>query len=237
MNRITVACEWGAAGIETLRESTDVFVIVDTLSFTTCVDIAVARGALVYPYTWNDMSSAEFVQRIGGVMAVSSRKPGYSLSPVTLLDIPAGTRLVLPSPNGSTLSMLTGEIPTLAGCLRNAKAVARAAQGMGQRVSVIPGGERNKDGTLRVAVEDWLAAGAIIASLEGVLSTEARLARLVFEAAGEHLGELIEQSVSGQEFIGRGRLRDIQLAVQLDVSSSVPRLVGGAFCQSGDRPY
>jgi len=63
------------------------------------------------------------------------------------------------------------------------------------------------------------------------------MARLTFEAARENLGELIEQSVSGQELIGRGRSRDIQLVVQLDVSSSVPRLVGGAFCQSGDRPY
>jgi 2-phosphosulfolactate phosphatase len=227
-----VNCEWGAAGIEHLRHVTDVYVIVDVLSFTTCVDIAVSRGAWIYPYTWNDMSSAEFVNKIGAAMAVSSRKPGFSLSPVTLLEIPTGTKLVLPSPNGSTLSLLTGDLPTLAGCLRNAAAVARSAQQMGKRISVIPGGERWRSGELRVAIEDWLGAGAIISNLEGDLSAEARMARLAFEAGEDLLAKILEQSISGRELIEKGRLRDIHLAADLNSSTCAPILREGAYRES-----
>jgi 2-phosphosulfolactate phosphatase len=52
----------------------------------------------------------------------------YSLSPQSLASIPKGTRLVLPSPNGATLTLATEKTPTLAGCLRNYRAVALAAQ-------------------------------------------------------------------------------------------------------------
>lgn len=48
-----VRCEWGLAGVRHLAPA-DVMVIVDVLSFTTSVNIAVARGAVVYPYRWRD---------------------------------------------------------------------------------------------------------------------------------------------------------------------------------------
>ena len=69
------------------------------------------------------------------------------------MNIPADVRLVLPSPNGATLSLETGELPTFTGCLRNAQAVAQALQGIGPKISLIPAGERWKDGSLRPAVE------------------------------------------------------------------------------------
>ena len=84
----------------------------------------------------------------------------YSLSPHSLLAIPPGTRLVLPSPNGSTLSLTTGATPTFAGCLRNARAVAEAAHRIGPRVAVIAAGERwRDDGSLRPCFEDQAGAG------------------------------------------------------------------------------
>ncbi len=227
--RPVVRCEWGQKGLESLLGQTDVFVIIDVLSFTTSVDIAVSRGALVYPYIWNDVSSAEFAQAHGASQAVSTRKAGFSLSPSSLTSIPAGTRLVLPSPNGSTLSKMTAEVPTLAGCLRNARAVARAARRLGERISVIAAGERWKDQSLRLAIEDGLAAGAIIAELEGENSAEAELARLGFIAARERLEWYLENSLSGQELIERGRREDIRLAGAWNVSDCAPLLREGAF--------
>jgi 2-phosphosulfolactate phosphatase len=230
-----IHCEWGEQGLEHAKDATDVFVIVDVLSFTTCVDVAASRGALVFPYRWMDMSSNDFAQTIGGILGVSTRKEGFSLSPSSLLDIPAGTRLVLPSPNGSTLSVLASEKPTLAGCLRNARAVARAAMRFGDRITVIAGGERWPDGSLRPAVEDWLGAGAVITHLqeeritEADFSPEAELAARSYQSALPDLDALLRGCYSGQELIGKGRLPDIQLAAQLNVSETAPRLVDGAY--------
>jgi len=51
--------EWGLAGIEALRERVAVFVIVDVLSFSTAVDVAVSRGAIVYPFPYGEQVAAQ----------------------------------------------------------------------------------------------------------------------------------------------------------------------------------
>src|SRR5829696_5652950 len=173
-----IRCEWGEPGVAALAMHSDVIVIVDVLSFSTCVDIAVSNGAVIYPYPLQDDTAQDYAKSLGALLAVSRRSlaDGYSLSPTSLLAIPAGTRLVLPSPNGATLSRATGDVPTIAGCLRNARAVANAAQALGQRISVVPAGERWPGGSLRPGIEDWIGAGAIIAHLDGFRSPEAELA-------------------------------------------------------------
>jgi 2-phosphosulfolactate phosphatase len=124
----SIRFEWGTSGAKALAPGVEVLVIVDVLSFTTAVDVAAARGAYVYPYRYRDDSAEEFARCIGATLAVSrqdiSTETPYSLSPVSLEAIPAGTRLVLPSPNGSAISVLAAELgrPILAGCLRNAAA-------------------------------------------------------------------------------------------------------------------
>ncbi|HEU5090027.1 MAG TPA: hypothetical protein VFT99_21375, partial [Roseiflexaceae bacterium] len=98
----SVRCEWGLHGIGALAGACDVFVIVDVLSFSTCVDIAVARGAWVYPWRWQNETAAQFAASVGAVLAGrrSHGQAGYSLSPASLQTIAPATRLVLPSPNG-----------------------------------------------------------------------------------------------------------------------------------------
>ncbi|MDQ3928095.1 MAG: 2-phosphosulfolactate phosphatase [Chloroflexota bacterium] len=229
-----VRCEWGLEGVRALAPISDVVIIVDVLSFCTCVDVAASNGALVYPYRFRDDSASAYAGSLGAVLAGSHRSTeSYSLSPASLVVIPAGTRLVLPSPNGATLTLNTGEVPTFAGCLRNARAVAEAARKVGRRISVIPAGERWPGDTLRPAIEDLIGAGAIIHHLIGELggspSPEAETAAAVYVHFWDQLQLAIETCGSGRELVGRGFPDDVALAAQLNVSECAPRLLDGAY--------
>src|SRR5690606_29618051 len=104
-----VRCEWGEHGVAQLAPESDAVVIVDVLSFSTSVDIAVGNGAIVYPYRGKGELALDYAQSVGAILADFHRtgEAGYSLAPSSLLYIPSGTRLVLPSLNGSTLSLAT----------------------------------------------------------------------------------------------------------------------------------
>ncbi len=230
-----VRCEWGAQGIAQLAPISDVVIIVDVLSFSTSVEIAVTRGATIFPYRWHDEGALEFAKSINAELAdLRDRPTRYTLSPASLLEIPRGTRLVLPSPNGSTLTLATGQTPTLAGCLRNARAVAHRARTFGKRIAVIPAGERWGDGSLRPALEDYLGAGAILIELDAAdsqsFSPEARAARDTFAALKLELQTVLAQCSSGKELIEKKFARDVELASALNVSEHAPLLREGAYC-------
>jgi 2-phosphosulfolactate phosphatase len=150
-----------------------------------------------------------------------------------LVSIGRDEKLVLPSPNGSALTHLTGKAPTLAGCLRNATAVARAAMQIGRKIAVIPAGERWPDGSLRPAIEDWLGAGAIIESLVGSRSPEARLAAQAFRSTRKILDQTLAKCSSGKELIEKGFADDVRLAGELNVSDAAPIYCDDAYCVRG----
>ena len=224
-----IRCEWGEQGVLGLSPTSDVVIIVDVLSFSTCVDMATASGATVYPYLWKDDRAREFAVAIDAELAVARGAGRFSLSPALFLDVPTGTRVVLPSPNGASLSLATRDTITLAGCLRNASAVAKASLQLGKRISVIPAGERWEDNSLRPSLEDWIGAGAIINQLSGSLSPEAQAALDVYRAAGADLSQTIRNCSSGVELVERGYETDVALASELDVSCSVPILRDKAY--------
>jgi 2-phosphosulfolactate phosphatase len=227
-----IRCEWGLSGVTQLAPISDVIIIVDVFSFSTCVEIATNRGAIIFPYRGSVEGATEFAQAVNAELAAKWGGTGYSLSPHSLVQVPAGLRLVLPSPNGSTLSLSTGPTPTLAGCLRNYQAVAAAASTYGQKIAVIPAGERwRADGSLRPAYEDWLGAGAIISQLHGRLSPEARAARAAFCDAQADLAQLLGQCPSAQEHIELGLPENVTLAGALNCSVCVPQLVDNAYRQ------
>jgi 2-phosphosulfolactate phosphatase len=226
-----IRCDWGLAGLTYLSSDSDAIVIIDVLSFSTCVDIAVSNGAIVYPYRWRDTSADAYAASQGAVAATHRQGTGYSLSPASLRHIPPGTRLVLPSPNGATLSLSTGAIRTFAGCLRNAHAIARALPQYGNRFSLIPAGERWPDDSLRFAVEDLLGAGAIIHHLPGTRSPEAAMAEATFLRFRSDLATCLQQCGSGRELQERSFSEDVVLAAALNTSTAVPILIDDAFVQ------
>jgi 2-phosphosulfolactate phosphatase len=224
-----VRCEWGEKGVLQLAPISDVVIVVDILSFSTCIDIANSRGAIVFPYPWQDESVQAFAQSVDAEIAEKRGGSRYSLSPTSLLEIEKGTRLVLPSPNGSTLSLATCNVPTLAGCLRNYRSVALAAMEYGRHIAVIPAGEKWQDGSLRPSFEDFVGAGAVLSHLKGRLSPESQLAIESYRGVQSSLKQLIKQCGSGQELIERGFGRDVDLALEVDVSHCIPTLLNGTY--------
>jgi len=226
-------CEWGLAGLRAVQTSIDAVVVVDVLSFSTAVDIAVSRGAVVYPYRWNDDSARQFAAKKGALLAGRRSEDRFSLSPNSLLSVPAGTAIVLPSPNGSALSFEISGIPTFTACLRNATHVAKCASDRGRRIAVIPAGERWPDGAIRPCIEDWIGAGAVLSCLSGALSgtrsPEADVAISAFLAARERLSEIVARCSSGRELIEAGYMADVALAAQYDVSSAAPVIADQRF--------
>jgi 2-phosphosulfolactate phosphatase len=233
--------DWGEDGVRRLAPVSDVVVVVDVLRFTTAVDVAVGRGATVYPYRQRGDPAAAFARSVDAVLAGDRKQPRpgppYSLSPASLMAIPAGTKLVLPSPNGATLILLAAELgaTVLAGCLRNATATAAACRAQGGRIAVVAAGERWRHdramtGSLRPAVEDLVGAGAILAALDSTNpSPEAIAAIAAFHAALPDLGGFLAACASGNELCGQGFTADVELAAQLDISQTVTRLVGAGL--------
>ncbi len=203
--------------------------IVDVLSFSTAVDVALAAGASVLPFPYVDGTAAAAAS--GAILARRRGEGGFSLSPASLRQLAPGSRLLLPSPNGATLTLAAGATPVVAGCLRNARAVAAALRkiaGTGA-IGVIAAGERWPDGSLRPAIEDLFGAGAILDALALPMSAEARVMRDAFRSAIADLDALMRDSVSGRELIGRGFPEDVEIALERDVSTNVPLLCEGAF--------
>jgi len=224
-----VYCEWGPQGARKLSELCDVIIIVDVLSFSTCVDIAASRSILIFPYSGPREEAVPYAENHDAILARHRGQGGFSLSPAAFASAPYVKRIVLPSPNGSTLTLLAAEkSQVFCGCLRNATAVAGACAGY-ESVGVVPAGEKWPDGSLRPSLEDWLGAGAIISHLFGSWSPEARAAAAAFEAHREDLLETLLAIPSGVELIDWGYRQDVEIAAQYNASTIAPRFKSVAY--------
>ncbi|WP_310529070.1 2-phosphosulfolactate phosphatase [Nocardioides sp.] len=243
-----VRMEWGPTGAAAV--AADVTVVIDVLSFTTTVGIAVERGVAVLPFGWKDDRARAYAAARDAVLAVgrfealglaADEPRRVSLSPAAMTTVAGVERIVLPSPNGSTISYaLAGTgARVVAASLRNASAVAEHLALLlrdGASCAVIPAGERWRDGTLRPAVEDLWGAGAVIAGLVDLgvagFSAEARMAEHAFRAVRTHLASELAACAGGVELAAAGYGDDVEVAGQLDVSRAVPVLSGEAFVRA-----
>ncbi|MBZ2199121.1 2-phosphosulfolactate phosphatase [Occultella gossypii] len=246
-----VRFEWGRAGAALIRPG-EVAVVVDVLSFSTAVSVAADRGIEVLPYPWARADAAEHAKRHDAELAVRRGEAGpgqVSLAPGSLRRAEGLRRVVLPSPNGATIShhLQSAGAQVLAGCLRNAAAVGRWAAARGVGVLVIAAGERWPDGTLRPAVEDLWGAGAVIDAVAealpdgggaaasvgapGACSPEAQVARDAYRAARTAAADsgwprLLADLASGRELVTAGHGEDVRIAAEVGAGDAVPLLVG-----------
>jgi 2-phosphosulfolactate phosphatase len=261
---VTVRMDWGLRGAEAVGADAAIAVVVDVLSFTTTLTVAVDAGAEVYPFRWKDASALEFAREHDAVLAVGrfearDAEPAggvpraVSLSAASLKGATGLERIVLPSPNGSTLAhaLADGGATVVGAALRNRSAVARWIADMlaaaavpdpadGARlpaVAVVAAGERWPDGSLRPAVEDLWGAGAVIAALSelgiGDQSPESWTAEAAFRGVEESLAAELADCASGQELATAGFGEDVAIAAELDSSNCVPVLIGERFLNAG----
>ena len=247
-----VRFEWGLAGATEIAADASYAVIVDVLSFTTTLSVAMDLDVEVLPYRWKDESAHAYAAEhdatlaVGRFEALAETRPGFvSLSPASLRVATGVQRLVLPSPNGSAISftLAEGQAVVAGASLRNRSAVASWLASRlqpGDSVAVVAAGERwVSDDSLRPALEDLLGAGALIAALAdaGVtgLSPEARTAEVAFRdvVARDVLPATLRACSSGQELIDRGFGDDVEIAAELDTSPWVPVLSGTAYRRVG----
>lgn len=237
-----VRFDWGLAGATAISREADIAVVVDVLSFTTTLSVALDEGTEVLPYRWKDASAADYATRHNAVLAVSRAQAGrndISLSPQSIRTAPLTRRLVLPSPNGSTIAWHLGSsVPTVLGAsLRNAGAVAAWISGhrdaSATSVAIVAAGEHWPDGAIRPAVEDLWGAGCLLSSLYRRgwtdFSPEAAVARLAYDGVATEIGAQLRACASGLELIDNGYADDVEVAAEVGLSRSVPILRGNRF--------
>lgn len=246
-----IRLEWGPTGGAAVSAGADIAVVVDVLSFTTTLSIATLRGTRVHPFPWRDERAQAHADALDAVLAVGRFEaqnltdPPPSLSPAQLLTNRYVERLVLPSPNGSTIcAALRAASPGLqvvGASLRNRAAVARwlvPRMTQGARVAVVPAGERWSDGTLRPAVEDLWGAGAVLdlalaSAGSQDASPEARWAAAAYRAVAGRLPAEVRDVASGQELVDAGFAADVAVAAELDADDVVPLLTDDGFVAAG----
>jgi len=237
-----VRFDWGPTGAAAIAEGADVAVVVDVLSFTTTLCVAVERGVAVLPYRWKDDRAEAYAAERDATLAVGRLEArslpegsGVSLSPAAMAQVSGVDRVVLPSPNGSSISFYLADqgCVVVGACLRNRAAVARWLRARGGTVAVVAGGERWPDDSLRPAAEDLWGAGAVLALLpDADLSPEARVAADAFRAVESTLADAVRGCASGRELAETGFGADVDIASELDLADVVPVLTDGTFHDS-----
>jgi 2-phosphosulfolactate phosphatase len=225
----TVDVGWGRTGARDLASRVDVLVVVDVLSFSTSLSVALSRGAEVWPYALGSDGAEQLAREIGAVLARGrSTRSGPTLSPASLVELAPGTRLVLPSPNGSAIAhaALGAGVDVVSACLRDATA-ATAYLRRYERVGLVASGERWPDGTLRPAYEDWLGAGTVVAGLLAAGAAGSPDAVAAAQSAGRP--QPLASCPSGAELVERGFASDVELAEERDVTKTVAVLADGRF--------
>jgi 2-phosphosulfolactate phosphatase len=230
-----VRFDWGLRGARECGPGSTVVAVVDVLSFTTAVSVAADRGIEVLPYRWRDETAAAYATDHDAVLAVGRSQAGpddVSLSPSTLRRT-AARRVVLPSPNGSTIAHALSELgcEVVAVSLRNATAVARWASdriGGEGTVLAIAAGEHWPGGELRPAVEDLWGAGAFLAALAAAGVTESSPEATTAARAWPGT-QVLQDTASGRELVAAGYPDDVAIAAELDTSTAVPLLTGDRF--------
>ena len=166
-------------------------------------------------------------------------KGRFSLSPLTYVGIEPLTKIVLASPNGAHCSQYGEAVKYLfAGCLLNAAAVGRHVNNLLDTtdycVTVIAAGEKWAESLapneqMRMAIEDYLGAGSILANLKYDKSAEAQVWKMRFYHVRTKLSIFSGTAKADANSRAKGFGADVTYCAQLDKYNAVACLEAGRF--------
>lgn len=240
---VAIHVEWGERGAHEAAARGDDVVVADAFSFCTTVTLAVGRGARVLALGRGEHPPPDTHPPAHDRTDPDAR---LTLSPGSAERVQPGDRVALASPNGAAAVAACRAAPrvTLA-CFRNRTAAARAIR-TDRRTTVVACAERwssiGAGHGVRPSLEDWLAAGAVVATVDQTVSRspEADAAAATFAAATRpdapgRLEAWLRGSVSGRELVAKGFASDVDLLVALDTTPVVPVLAPDGFFEADGR--
>jgi 2-phosphosulfolactate phosphatase len=221
-------------------------VVIDAIRATTTLLAALEAGARRVHAVSSVEEALDLRRSIGGEDVVlcgergGRQIEGFDLGNSPLEFVPeavAGKILVCTTTNGTrTFRECEGAAELWLGCFRNRAAVvdrltqaAEAAEAGPERVVIACAG---KDG--RLSLDDLLCAGLTVQGLRVALpdleaGDGARAALLLADALGAPTSGFLASTAAGASLVGIGLRDDLDYCAALDVSPSVPALLGGGF--------
>lgn len=229
--------EWGIKGVAAAMRRGDVIIIVDVIRFTSAVVSAASKGHEVVPMP-TDAEARDFAKENG--------LPHFdgmgALCPKNFFGI-ASKRIVLPSPNGATLSYnASGNGGAFIASYLNATAAAEeayeSAARAGKNLSFIASGEVGDErrvwlpeweralagGNELFCVEDFMCAGLVASKIAAEKSPELLSAEMEFQKNAGRLRRTLEESASGIEVMLAGHHEDVTAYSHVDAYRVAPRL-------------
>lgn len=213
-----------------------VVVVVDVLRATTSLLVLVERGVSEVVIAPSVSAARQYRGLHPGVLAAGEERgqapEGFDFgnSPVAFAraDL-SGRRVVLATTNGTRALLAVKEAPVLlAGCLRNASAVARAARaeavGTGRDVTIVCAGREG-----RFSLDDAYTAGAIVDAMrrhggEGLVLTDGAVAaQTLYQSLPDALA-VFRTSRAGRQLVEIGLEEDLPFCASRDCSDLVPRV-------------
>ncbi|MER6526101.1 2-phosphosulfolactate phosphatase [Streptomyces sp. NPDC001508] len=245
-----VHLDWGIDAAQLAASRGDAVVIVDALSFSTTVILAVAHGAAVLPLARAELERTPDLAELEAEHRArllandpADRQLGDVLTDVG--KIQPGDRVIVPSQNGGTICSAITDAPAAAiGSFRNRTATAEwgarllAAGTVGRLTLVAAGSSWSQMGSrnaLRPCIEDGVAAGAVAAALRDSglgLSVEASAMAAAFDDvhSNHDIATWLRDTVTGRWLKSLdGPPDDVIDAGRLDASPVVPSLAPDGF--------
>ncbi len=211
---------------EKIRER--VCVLIDVLRATSVIVTALANGAVsVEPVPTLKQALAKKDRDVLVCGERRSVKPkGFDLgnSPFEYLsDLVQGKKIVLSTTNGTrAIRRIECEILYAASFL-NLSSIAHELKRY-DSVTIVCSGQNGK-----IALEDVLCAGAIVALGGGTEKTDSALIAESVWRCSDSVFETLSRSQHGRELIEKGFLRDVEYCSRIDLYSVVPTFDGRSF--------